>query len=93
MVHQKSGKYSIYFKQRIGLQNPMIYFFCKGQNGVVINRVVLPRNQQMAIQHMDIINFSSGDKYLYTFRVDDSFLLFFSFFCIGGCLFSLCVYG
>lgn len=38
-------------------------------NGVTLNHVSLPKNQQIPLNHMDTIEIGAGSKYLYAFRV------------------------
>ncbi len=67
MDHRKYGKYLFY--TAYGLQNPIRYIFCKGTHGVIVNKVTLPKHQQIPIQNMDIIVFGLGNRYTYTFHV------------------------
>ncbi|KAI9565448.1 hypothetical protein GHT06_009240 [Daphnia sinensis] len=43
-----------------------------GMNGIALNHIIVPKHQQIPIQHMDTIEFGAGSKYVYAFRLQSA---------------------
>uniref|UniRef100_A0A0P5L0Q4 E3 ubiquitin-protein ligase CHFR n=1 Tax=Daphnia magna TaxID=35525 RepID=A0A0P5L0Q4_9CRUS len=43
-----------------------------GMNGIAVNHIIVPKHQQIPIQHMDTIEFGAGSKFVYAFRLQSA---------------------